>query len=61
MMIDTIDDLVRDVTEKVAERDGPAVAVRAGAKLRSMLVMRQPRTQAEAQALADVCLRDGDR
>jgi hypothetical protein len=55
-----IDDLVRRTTEQIAERDGPAIAVRAGAKLRSMLVMSQPRTVSEAMAVMEACMRDGD-
>ncbi len=56
-----VDDLVRSVTEKVAERDGMPVAERAGEKLRAMLLRRRPRTVVEALALVGAHMRDGDR
>jgi hypothetical protein len=59
--IETIDDLVRQATEKIAQRDGPAIALRAGAKLRAVLALKRPGTMVEAQALAEAHLRDGDR
>ncbi len=53
-----VDDLVRSVTEKVAERDGMPVAERAGEKLRALLMWRRPGTVVEARAILEAHLAD---
>jgi hypothetical protein len=56
-----VDDLVQTAKERIAERDGVAVAEQAAVKFRAMLAMKRPRNLTEAQAILEAYIRDGDR